>query len=236
MALVTCPECGRENVSDMAAACPYCGFPLRKHFEEIKLEKEETEKEQHAEKDPTDKKDHVREYPALILLEKHETDNKGKSSTQEAANNENDVHKRAQLVAESLDDDFKKHQARRAEILAQKKQNTNEQKKQETPVHKETKTNNNSAAHSSDAAGTGLCIFGLLIPIILVVWLFVSCSSSFSESRRKDQEQYRNTLESGQQKYYNGESMTQEEYNAVKDFNNWKDKQGEHAYDDWNKK
>lgn len=26
MALIKCPECGRENVSDTANACPGCGF------------------------------------------------------------------------------------------------------------------------------------------------------------------------------------------------------------------
>lgn len=28
MALINCPECGRENVSDKAIACPTCGFPI----------------------------------------------------------------------------------------------------------------------------------------------------------------------------------------------------------------
>ena len=28
MGLITCPECGREGVSDQAGACPGCGFPL----------------------------------------------------------------------------------------------------------------------------------------------------------------------------------------------------------------
>lgn len=32
MALITCPECGRE-VSDKAAACPYCGNPLKENPE-----------------------------------------------------------------------------------------------------------------------------------------------------------------------------------------------------------
>ena len=27
MALITCPECGRE-ISDQAAACPHCGYPI----------------------------------------------------------------------------------------------------------------------------------------------------------------------------------------------------------------
>lgn len=32
MALVKCPECGRENVSDSAKACPGCGFQISAHF------------------------------------------------------------------------------------------------------------------------------------------------------------------------------------------------------------
>ena len=32
MALVKCPECGRENVSDTAEACPNCGFAIRDYF------------------------------------------------------------------------------------------------------------------------------------------------------------------------------------------------------------
>ena len=41
MALVNCPECGRENVSDTALACPSCGYPIGEHFKKTKLEKEE---------------------------------------------------------------------------------------------------------------------------------------------------------------------------------------------------
>ena len=33
MALIKCPECGRENVSDSAVACPDCGFNIREYFE-----------------------------------------------------------------------------------------------------------------------------------------------------------------------------------------------------------
>lgn len=32
MALITCPECGRE-ISDRAEACPNCGFPITKSEE-----------------------------------------------------------------------------------------------------------------------------------------------------------------------------------------------------------
>lgn len=50
MALIKCPECGRKNVSDIAEACPNCGYNIRVHLEEekrkIKIEKwnEELEK------------------------------------------------------------------------------------------------------------------------------------------------------------------------------------------------
>lgn len=33
MALVNCPECGKQNISDMALACPQCGFAIREHTE-----------------------------------------------------------------------------------------------------------------------------------------------------------------------------------------------------------
>ena len=33
MALIKCPECGRENVSDSAIACPNCGYAVKEHFE-----------------------------------------------------------------------------------------------------------------------------------------------------------------------------------------------------------
>ena len=44
---------------------------------------------------------------------------------------------------------------------------------------------------------------------------------------------YEDTLKSGIEKYNNGETMTEEEYNAVKNFNEWSDKQGEKTYDEW---
>ena len=38
MALVTCPECGKENVSDSAVSCPECGYAIKNHFDEIRLD------------------------------------------------------------------------------------------------------------------------------------------------------------------------------------------------------
>jgi uncharacterized membrane protein YvbJ len=48
MALVKCPECGRENVSDKAEMCPNCGYNLKEHFDDLKLAqiKEEREKKE----------------------------------------------------------------------------------------------------------------------------------------------------------------------------------------------
>lgn len=35
MAIVKCPECGRENVSNTAEACPSCGYNIKAHFENM---------------------------------------------------------------------------------------------------------------------------------------------------------------------------------------------------------
>ncbi len=43
MALIKCPECGRENVSDGAAACPDCGYGIKAHFEKISMEQQKKE-------------------------------------------------------------------------------------------------------------------------------------------------------------------------------------------------
>lgn len=36
MALVKCPECGKENISDAAATCPSCGYGIKEHFELVR--------------------------------------------------------------------------------------------------------------------------------------------------------------------------------------------------------
>ena len=45
MALVKCPECGREKVSDTAVACPDCGFGVKAYFDKIKQQEERKEQE-----------------------------------------------------------------------------------------------------------------------------------------------------------------------------------------------
>lgn len=36
MALIACPECGKEKVSDLAETCPECGFPIKTYYENKK--------------------------------------------------------------------------------------------------------------------------------------------------------------------------------------------------------
>ena len=67
-----------------------------------------------------------------------------------------------------------------------------------------------------------------IITVILIMIMLVACGRSSSDS-------YRETLESGQRKAINGEKMSQQEYNAVKDFNEWKEKNSEKTYEDWDK-
>lgn len=44
MALIKCPECGKDNVSDSAVSCPECGYAIKAYFD--KLRREEIQKEQ----------------------------------------------------------------------------------------------------------------------------------------------------------------------------------------------
>lgn len=46
MALIKCPECGKENVSDSAESCPDCGYGIKAHFERLKQEEEVKRKEE----------------------------------------------------------------------------------------------------------------------------------------------------------------------------------------------
>lgn len=49
MALIKCPECGRENVSDSAEMCPNCGYGIKAHFDKIKQEEEKEKQRKLAE-------------------------------------------------------------------------------------------------------------------------------------------------------------------------------------------
>ncbi len=46
MALVKCPECGREKVSNSAEACPDCGYGIKAHFKKVRQEEEERRKKE----------------------------------------------------------------------------------------------------------------------------------------------------------------------------------------------
>ena len=74
---------------------------------------------------------------------------------------------------------------------------------------------------NNSSGGKGWVIAGIIILVILVLLAGDSDDS------------YRQTLESGQKKYYSGQSMTQQEYNAVKGFNKWKSTQGSKTYSEW---
>lgn len=44
MPLITCPECGRENVSDSAESCPVCGYNIKTYIEKQNERSRENEK------------------------------------------------------------------------------------------------------------------------------------------------------------------------------------------------
>ena len=56
MALIKCPECGKENVSDSATACPSCGYGIKEHFDKIRIE-EEREEEEKVKKEEDEKRE-----------------------------------------------------------------------------------------------------------------------------------------------------------------------------------
>ena len=64
----------------------------------------------------------------------------------------------------------------------------------------------------------------VLVIAALSACLLAGCGSDDS---------YRDTLNSGLNKYYSGQNMSKSEYNAVKSFNNWKENQGSKSYSDW---
>lgn len=45
MALIKCPKCGKENVSDSTEACPECGHRIKKYFDEENKNVDEKNKE-----------------------------------------------------------------------------------------------------------------------------------------------------------------------------------------------
>ena len=73
MALVKCPECGRERVSDTAEACPDCGYNVRAHYERVKEENEkrlEEEEKTDTEKETASKEEKASEEESVLNAEK----------------------------------------------------------------------------------------------------------------------------------------------------------------------
>lgn len=68
-------------------------------------------------------------------------------------------------------------------------------------------------------------VFVQIVAVAMFSLMLVGCTDTESE--------YDKALKSGFEKYQNGEIMTEQEYNAVKDFNEWADKQGEKTYEEW---
>lgn len=76
MALVKCPECGKENVSDSAEACPECGFGIKAYYEKIRDEEEkrnqqeelEQKRQEEKEKNEKQKEDNVRKRKETINM------------------------------------------------------------------------------------------------------------------------------------------------------------------------
>lgn len=78
MALVKCPECGREGVSDTATSCPGCGYNIKEYYEKNKIVEDETTEEESldeniSENDTTscEKADYVETSSDAEKIEKH---------------------------------------------------------------------------------------------------------------------------------------------------------------------
>ena len=72
--LVNCPECNKERVSDQALACPFCGYPVARHYQIIheakhreKLQKEAIKKRENEEKEAREK---IEKYNQMTKNEK----------------------------------------------------------------------------------------------------------------------------------------------------------------------
>lgn len=68
-----------------------------------------------------------------------------------------------------------------------------------------------------------------ILIIAIAIFAGISTCSDDGSSKQKQAD----TLKSGLNKYYSGGSMSKEEYNAVKSYNDWKYKNSEHTYSSW---
>lgn len=67
---------------------------------------------------------------------------------------------------------------------------------------------------------------GIGIAVVLLIAALGSCGG-------KKETQYDRDFKSGMEKYNSGQEMTEGEYKAVKNYENWKDSQGTKTYEEW---
>lgn len=82
-------------------------------------------------------------------------------------------------------------------------------------------------ANNNQKSGGGGSTILVIIIIVILMGLIGSCSSGGSSK-------YDDDLNSGLEKYRNGEKMNEDEHDAVNNFLEWEDKQKDKTYDDWN--
>ena len=82
---------------------------------------------------------------------------------------------------------------------------------------------------ANNTGNNGGSFITIAIIVIAIIMGVATCNSDNSSSRQKQAD----TLKSGLNKYYSGENMSKEEYDAVKSFNNWQYKNSEHTYSSW---
>lgn len=79
MALIKCPECGRENVSNTAESCPNCGYGIKAHFERENKARAESiirkQQENKVDNHKAEKEQKYREYEHELRARQQEIDN-----------------------------------------------------------------------------------------------------------------------------------------------------------------
>lgn len=60
MALIKCPECGKEGVSDCAESCPGCGYNIKAHFKRIKEEEQNKKREEALKKEKEQREQEIK--------------------------------------------------------------------------------------------------------------------------------------------------------------------------------
>lgn len=69
--------------------------------------------------------------------------------------------------------------------------------------------------------------------ILLICSLIIGVTLSLTACNEDREREQRQRLESAYEKELNNEPMSEEEYNALKSFHDWEDKQNGKTYDEW---